>query len=162
MILMTDGFSRADYSQGIATMPAILMHRFHVDHEAALSLHMEFALPCMYLAQCDWNSGEDPHARRLARGEMEAVFSGSRRLLPNGADLSYHNWATQTSRTNATEGFEAVCDVDTGIMVLRSKHDGVAINVDPACAAGDKSTCMHLEAPQYQQVILYDHIPSPP
>lgn len=45
---------------------------------------------------------------------MEAVLSGRKHLLPHHTDLSYHNWATQTSKINAMEGFDAVCDMGPG------------------------------------------------
>lgn len=38
---------------------------------------------------------------------MEAVFEGRRRLLPRRTDLSFFNWATQSSAANHTPTFQA-------------------------------------------------------
>lgn len=90
---------------------------------------------------------------------MKAVFSGCKRLLPCSTDLSFYNWATQTSRANATEGFEVMCNLQTGAMLFKSKRDRKAINVDHDCAPGDNSTRTNVDTDEYLQVVIYDHIP---
>ena len=38
--------------------------------------------------------------------QMEAVFDHRRRLLPRPSDLSYYNWDTQMSTSNASPNFQ--------------------------------------------------------
>ncbi len=97
---------------------------------------------------------------RLLKGDMEAVFSGRKRLLPCATDLSYYNWATQTLETSPSEDFLAVSDVHAGFLELENKRDGTAIRVDPSCAPGLYSTRIEVETDEYQQVLLFDHYPA--
>ena len=45
-------------------------------------------------------------ACRLKMDQMEAVFDRRRRLLPHPSDLSYYNWDTQMSTSNASPNFQ--------------------------------------------------------
>ena len=45
-------------------------------------------------------------ACRLKMDQMEAVFDHRRRLLPRPSDLSYYNWDTQMSTSNASPNFQ--------------------------------------------------------
>ena len=45
-------------------------------------------------------------ACRLKMDQMEAVFDRRRRLLPRPSDLSYYNWDTQMSSSNASPNFQ--------------------------------------------------------
>ena len=41
---------------------------------------------------------------------MEAVFERKKRLLPRPTDLSFYNWDTQVSTSNATANFQVMCE----------------------------------------------------
>lgn len=43
---------------------------------------------------------------RLKAEQMEAVFERKKRLLPRPTDLSFYNWDTQVSTSNATANFQ--------------------------------------------------------
>ena len=45
-------------------------------------------------------------ACRLKMDQMEAIFDRRRRLLPRPSDLSYYNWDTQMSTSNASPNFQ--------------------------------------------------------
>ena len=52
------------------------------------------------------SSAQGLSACRLKMDQMEAVFDRRRRLLPRPSDLSYYNWDTQMSTSNASPNFQ--------------------------------------------------------
>jgi len=59
----------------------------------------------------------NPHAIfywcRLKAEQMEAVFERKKRLLPRPTDLSFYNWDTQVSMSNATANFQVSTIMNT-------------------------------------------------
>mmetsp|Transcript_39578 Transcript_39578/g.112245 ORF Transcript_39578/g.112245 Transcript_39578/m.112245 type:complete len:240 (+) Transcript_39578:133-852(+) len=102
-------------------------------------------------------SGYIDYGQRLKSGGMESVFDRKRRLMPKTTDLSFYNWETQISTSNATPNFQVVADNAAGLL-FKNKRDRKLINVDPRARPGDNSTRMEIETDEYMQVVLYDHV----
>jgi len=49
----------------------------------------------------------------LKAEQMEAVFERKKRLLPRPTDLSFYNWDTQVSMSNATANFQVSTIMNT-------------------------------------------------
>ena len=64
--------------------------------------------------------------------------------------MSFYNWETQTSTSNATPNFQVIADNEAGLL-FKNKRDRKVINVDPAARAGDNSTRTELETDEYTQ-----------
>jgi len=103
-------------------------------------------------------SGYIDYAHRLkCEPAFEAVFEGTKRLLPKPSDLSYYNWETQTSTSNPTPNFQVIADNEAGLL-FKNKRDRKIINVDPRVAPGDNSVREEVVTDEYCQVVLYDHV----
>jgi len=104
-------------------------------------------------------SGYIDFAHRLKTEEFDPYFTSKKRLLPKTSDLSFYNWETQTSTSNATPNYQVIADNATGLL-FKNKRDRKIVNVDPkATRPGDNSTRVPIESPnQYIQVVIYDHI----
>ena len=50
--------------------------------------------------------------------------------MPKPSDLSFYNWETQTSTSNATPNFHEIDDNEAGLL-FKNKRDRKVINVDP-------------------------------
>ena len=104
--------------------------------------------------------------------------------MPKPSDLSFYNWETQTSTSNATPNFQVIADNEAGLL-FKNKRDRKVINVDPKARPGDNSrrielhthevslhsprsgrrflfalliASVRIRARQYTQVVLYDHV----
>ena len=106
-------------------------------------------------------SGFIDFGHRLAADEdgMEAVFAGRQRLLPQpGVDLSTFNFATGALTTTPSLGFEVMADLQHGL-AFKNRKDRKLVVVDPGVPPGDYSSRVELETDEYQQVVLFDHVP---
>lgn len=72
--------------------------------EHLVKLRSREAVPSAQDAVPHLNSGKP--LRRLKADQMEAVFERKKRLLPRPTDLSFYNWDTQMSTSNATANFQ--------------------------------------------------------
>ena len=104
-------------------------------------------------------SGYIDYAHRLKTEDFEPYFSGKKRLLPKPSDLSFYNWETQNSTSNATPNYQVIADNASGLL-FKNKRDRKIVNVDPrASRPGDNSSRIPVDSSgQYVQVVIYDHI----
>ena len=102
-------------------------------------------------------SGYIDYAHRLKTETFEPYFDGRKKLMPKPTDLSYYNWETQTSTSNATPNFQVIADSEAGLL-FKNKRDRKVINVDPKARPGDNSRRIELQTHEYTQVVLYDHV----
>lgn len=104
-------------------------------------------------------SGYIDFAHRLKTEDFEPYFLGKKRLLPKLSDLSFYNWETQKSTSNATPNYQVIADNASGLL-FKNKRDRKIVNVDPkASRPGDNSTRVPIDSgSQYVQVVVYDHI----
>ena len=102
-------------------------------------------------------SGYIDYAHRLKTENFEPYFDGRKKLMPKPTDLSYYNWETQTSTSNATPNFQVIADNEAGLL-FKNKRDRKVINVDPQARPGDNSRRIELHTHEYTQVVLYDHV----
>eukprot|EP00243_Klebsormidium_subtile_P010887 TRINITY_DN5969_c0_g1_i1.p1 TRINITY_DN5969_c0_g1~~TRINITY_DN5969_c0_g1_i1.p1 ORF type:complete len:234 (-),score=53.91 TRINITY_DN5969_c0_g1_i1:347-1048(-) len=97
------------------------------------------------------------YAQRLKTEDLDPVFDCKKKLLPRPSDLSFYNWETQTSTSNATPNFQVIADHEEGLL-FKNKRDRKVINVDPKAKPGDNSVRTELVDPEYKQIVLFDHI----
>jgi hypothetical protein len=103
-------------------------------------------------------SGYIDYAHRLKVEDFEVYFSRKKKLLPKPSDLSFFNWDTQVSTSNATPNYQVLAENASGLL-FKNKRDRKILNVDPkAQTPGDNSVRMPIESPKYIQIVLYDHI----
>jgi len=102
-------------------------------------------------------SGYIDYAHRLKTENFEPYFERKKKLMPKPSDLSFYNWETQTSTSNATPNFQVIADNEAGLL-FKNKRDRKVINVDPKARPGDNSRRIELHTHEYTQVVLYDHV----
>lgn len=102
-------------------------------------------------------SGYIDFAHRLKTENFESYFERKKKLMPKVSDLSFYNWETQTSTSNATPNFQVIADNEAGLL-FKNKRDRKVINVDPKSRPGDNSRRIELQTHEYVQVVLYDHV----
>lgn len=102
-------------------------------------------------------SGYIDFAHRLQTENFEPYFERKKKLMPKPSDLSFYNWETQTSTSNATPNFQVIADNEAGLL-FKNKRDRKVINVDPKSRPGDNSRRIELPTHEYIQVVLYDHV----
>ena len=102
-------------------------------------------------------SGYIDYAHRLKTEHFEPYFERKKKLMPKPSDLSFYNWETQTSTSNATPNFQVIADNEAGLL-FKNKRDRKVINVDPKARPGDNSRRIELHTHEYTQVVLYDHV----
>ena len=103
-------------------------------------------------------SGYIDYASRLKHEDFSGYFSGKKRMLPKSTDLSFYNWETQTSTSNPTGNYQVIADSSSGLL-FKNKRDRKIVNVDPKAASpGDNSTRIRVDAKQYIQALIYDHL----
>merc|ERR1719335_894684 len=102
-------------------------------------------------------SGYIDYAHRLKTENFEPYFERKKKLMPRPSDLSFYNWETQTSTSNATPNFQVIADNEAGLL-FKNKRDRKVINVDPKARPGDNSRRIELHTHEYTQVVLYDHV----
>ena len=103
-------------------------------------------------------SGYIDYAHRLRQEDFTPYFKGERKLYPRQSDLSYYNWATQTSTSNSTPNFQVKADNAAGLL-FKNKRDRKIINVDPKAPSGDNTVRYPISTAgtDYTQVVIYDH-----
>jgi len=102
-------------------------------------------------------SGYIDYAHRLKLESFEPYFDRKKKLMPKPSDLSFYNWETQTSTSNATPNFQVIADNEAGLL-FKNKRDRKVINVDPKARPGDNSRRIELHTHEYIQVVMYDHV----
>jgi len=102
-------------------------------------------------------SGYIDFAHRLKTENFEPYFERKKKLMPRPSDLSFYNWETQTSTSNATPNFQVIAENEAGLF-FKNKRDRKVINVDPKARPGDNSRRIELHTHEYIQVVLYDHV----
>ena len=101
-------------------------------------------------------SGYIDLAHRLKTENWAPVFEGRLKVLPRPSDLSYFNWETQTSTSNASPNFAVVADSEAG-MLFKNKRDRKVINVDPRANPGDNTTRTEVRTGECLQAVIFDH-----
>jgi hypothetical protein len=101
-------------------------------------------------------SGYLDYGARLKAENWEPVFDGKKKLLPRPSDLSYYNWDTQASTSNASPNFAVIADGEAGLL-FKNKRDRKVINVDPRANPGDNTTRTEVRTTEALQVVIYDH-----
>mmetsp|Transcript_4681 Transcript_4681/g.7260 ORF Transcript_4681/g.7260 Transcript_4681/m.7260 type:complete len:233 (+) Transcript_4681:162-860(+) len=102
-------------------------------------------------------SGYIDYAHRLKTEPFEPYFERKKRLMPKPSDLSFYNWETQTSTSNASPNFQVIADSEAGLL-FKNKRDRKVINVDPKASPGDNSRRQEIKTHEYIQCVLYDHV----
>lgn len=101
-------------------------------------------------------SGYIDYSQRLTTDNFDAIFNGTKTLIPKPSDLSFYNWETQTCTSNASPNFQVIADNETGLL-FKNKRDRKIINVDPKSSPGDNTTRSPVSSPDHIQVVIYDH-----
>ncbi|XP_012992434.1 cilia- and flagella-associated protein 299 [Esox lucius] len=102
-------------------------------------------------------SGYIDYSHRLKTEDFEPYFNGKKRLLPRPTDLSFYNWETQVSTSNASPNYQVIAENSSGLLFM-NKMDRKILNVDPKVMPGDNSSRAPLQSDLYIQVVIYDHI----
>jgi hypothetical protein len=105
-------YAHLDYIRGLPTKEADRLDsqnlRFRVQQSITfiitLSERFHEPNPCQVSAYIDY-------AQRLKTEDLEPVFDCKKKLLPRPSDLSFYNWETQTSTSNATPNFQVFCSL---------------------------------------------------
>merc|ERR1712167_517517 len=97
-------------------------------------------------------------ANRTGRMTSIIFIRDKNRLLPKSTDLSFYNWETQTSTSNPTGNYQVIADSSSGLL-FKNKRDRKIVNVDPKAAGPeDNSSRNSIDAKQYIQALIYDHL----
>ncbi|XP_068127241.1 cilia- and flagella-associated protein 299 [Hyperolius riggenbachi] len=102
-------------------------------------------------------SGYIDFAHRLKTEDFEAYFSGKKKLLPRPTDLSFYNWETHVSTSNASPNYQVIAENSSGLL-FKNKRDRKILNVDPKASPGDNSSRTPIQSDLYIQAVIYDHI----
>ncbi|XP_077332298.1 cilia- and flagella-associated protein 299 [Lithobates pipiens] len=102
-------------------------------------------------------SGYIDFAHRLKTEDFEVYFSGKKKLLPRPTDLSFYNWETHVSTSNASPNYQVIAENSSGLL-FKNKRDRKILNVDPKVPPGDNTTRTPIQTDLYTQAAIYDHI----
>ncbi|XP_053319200.1 cilia- and flagella-associated protein 299 isoform X2 [Spea bombifrons] len=102
-------------------------------------------------------SGYIDFSQRLKTEDFDVYFTGKKKLLPRPTDLSFYNWKTNVSTSNASQNYQVIAENSFGIL-FKNKRDRKILNVDPKASPGDNSTRTPIETDLYIQAVIYDHI----
>ncbi|XP_075060656.1 cilia- and flagella-associated protein 299 [Mixophyes fleayi] len=102
-------------------------------------------------------SGYIDFSQRLKTEDFEVYFIGKKKLLPRPTDLSFYNWETHVSTSNASPNYQVIAENSSGLL-FKNKRDRKILNVDPKASPGDNSTRIPIQTDLYVQVVIYDHI----
>ncbi|XP_069482261.1 cilia- and flagella-associated protein 299 isoform X2 [Ambystoma mexicanum] len=102
-------------------------------------------------------SGYIDYANRLKNEDFEPYFSGKKKLMPRPNDLSFYNWETHVSTSNASPNYQVIAENASGLL-FKNKRDRKIINVDPKASPGDNTTRTPIQTDLYIQVVIYDHV----
>ncbi|XP_075705954.1 cilia- and flagella-associated protein 299 isoform X2 [Rhinoderma darwinii] len=75
-------------------------------------------------------SGYIDYSHRLKTEEFEVYFSSKKKLLPRPTDLSFYNWETHVSTSNASPNYQVIAENSSGLL-FKNKRDRKILNVDP-------------------------------
>ncbi|XP_077115145.1 cilia- and flagella-associated protein 299 [Ranitomeya variabilis] len=102
-------------------------------------------------------SGYIDYSHRLKSEDFEVYFSGKKKLLPRPTDLSFYNWETHVSTSNASPNYQVIAENSSGLL-FKNKRDRKILNVDPKASPGDNSSRTPIQTDLYIQAVIYDHI----
>ncbi|XP_076181585.1 cilia- and flagella-associated protein 299-like [Ptiloglossa arizonensis] len=103
-------------------------------------------------------SGYIDFSDRLEKEDWLPYFQGKKKLWPRASDLAYFHWRTNKTSLNETSNYEPIIDPKHGLR-FKNYHDMHLITVDPkAPSPGVDTTRIRVHCPEYEHVILYDHI----
>ncbi|XP_056424919.1 cilia- and flagella-associated protein 299 [Hyla sarda] len=102
-------------------------------------------------------SGYIDYSHRLKTEDFEMYFSGKKKLLPQPTDLSFYNWETHVSTSNASPNYQVIAENSSGLL-FKNKRDRKILNVDPKASPGDNSTRTPIQTNLYIQAVIYDHV----
>ncbi|KAM3940357.1 cilia- and flagella-associated protein 299 [Leptodactylus fuscus] len=102
-------------------------------------------------------SGYIDYSHRLKTEDFDVYFSGKKKLLPRPTDLSFYNWETHVSTSNASPNYQVIAENSSGLL-FKNKRDRKILNVDPKASPGDNSTRTPVQTDLYIQAVIYDHI----
>ncbi|XP_040181023.1 cilia- and flagella-associated protein 299 [Rana temporaria] len=102
-------------------------------------------------------SGYIDFSHRLKTEDFEVYFSGKKKLLPRPTDLSFYNWETHVSTSNASPNYQVIAENSSGLL-FKNKRDRKILNVDPKVPPGDNTTRTPIQTDLYTQAAIYDHI----
>ncbi|XP_071982692.1 cilia- and flagella-associated protein 299 [Engystomops pustulosus] len=102
-------------------------------------------------------SGYIDYSHRLKTEDFDVYFSGKKKLLPRPTDLSFYNWETHVSTSNASPNYQVIAESSSGLL-FKNKRDRKILNVDPKASPGDNSTRNPIQTDIYIQAVIYDHI----
>ncbi|XP_073511300.1 cilia- and flagella-associated protein 299 [Phyllobates terribilis] len=102
-------------------------------------------------------SGYIDYSHRLKTEDFEVYFSGKKKLLPRPTDLSFFNWETHVSTSNASPNYQVIAENSSGLL-FKNKRDRKILNVDPKASPGDNSSRTPIQTDIYIQAVIYDHI----
>ena len=71
-------------------------------------------------------SGYIDFAHRLKTENFEPYFERKKKLMPRPSDLSFYNWETQTSTSNATPNFHVIADNEAGLLFKNKRARSAA------------------------------------
>ncbi|KAM4053884.1 cilia- and flagella-associated protein 299 [Anomaloglossus baeobatrachus] len=102
-------------------------------------------------------SGYIDYSHRLKTEDFEVYFSGKKKLLPRPTDLSFYNWETHVSTSNASPNYQVIAENSSGLL-FKNKRDRKILNVDPKASPGDNSSRTPIQTDLHIQAVIYDHI----
>ncbi|XP_063794747.1 cilia- and flagella-associated protein 299 isoform X1 [Pseudophryne corroboree] len=102
-------------------------------------------------------SGYIDFSHRLKTEDFDMYFTGKKRLLPRPTDVSFYNWETHVSTSNASPNYQVIAENSSGLL-FKNKRDRKILNVDPKASPGDNSIRIPIQTDLYLQAVIYDHI----
>ncbi|KAM4809879.1 cilia- and flagella-associated protein 299 [Rhinophrynus dorsalis] len=102
-------------------------------------------------------SGYIDFSHRLKTEDFEVYFTGKKKLLPRPTDLSFYNWESHVSTSNASPNYQVIAENSSGLL-FKNKRDRKILNVDPKASPGDNSTRTPVQTDLYIQAVIYDHV----
>ncbi|XP_069832799.1 cilia- and flagella-associated protein 299 isoform X2 [Dendropsophus ebraccatus] len=102
-------------------------------------------------------SGYIDYSHRLKTEDFEVYFNSKKKLLPRPTDLSFYNWETHVSTSNASPNYQVIAENSSGLL-FKNKRDRKILNVDPKASPGDNSTRTPIQTNLYIQAVIYDHV----
>ncbi|XP_076624828.1 cilia- and flagella-associated protein 299 [Colletes latitarsis] len=103
-------------------------------------------------------SGYIDFSERLEKENWLPYFQGKQKLWPRASDLAYYYWRTNKTCLNETSNYQPIIDPKHGLR-FKHCHDRQLITVDPRIPSpGVDTTRIRVRCPEYEHVILYDHV----
>ncbi|XP_053972109.1 cilia- and flagella-associated protein 299-like [Hylaeus anthracinus] len=103
-------------------------------------------------------SGYIDFSERLEKENWLPYFQGKKKLWPQASDLAYYHWRRNKTCLNETCNYQPIIDPKQGLR-FKYCHDRHVITVDPKLPTpGVNTTRVRVRCPEYEHVILYDHL----